>query len=365
MRIAENYCDPDMFKNSEATGNSVGDIFEQHGIPMTRCKNDRTAAGYAISEWLNTTLEVGLPKLQIVSTRCPILTNTLPEQRIDPKNAGRLADGNDHAVISLSYFCMAATGSPRVATVRRSPTRVAAILSRITESRPHRLGVCSQAIVANKERTIVYGVQLHIMRFGLFVVPLLSSGVVASQNAFDADQVIQQLSGLPDGLPGTARSDGSPDPIEQRREYLWAQLRSLGDGALPAIAKGFESEDVSVRRNLALSVSSVVDQLSERGRRKLIQILIDALDDADPRVRGLSAQRIGGMGPAAASAVPALVRLLREPYEGSRNSACIGLRGIGPGAKAALPALREALNDPSQDVQRFAQRAIDSIQSPD
>jgi hypothetical protein len=53
---------------------------------------------------------------------------------------------------------------------------------------------------------------------------------------------------------------------------------------------------------------------------------------------------------------------LSNPDEGSRNSACIGLRGIGPAAKMALPALRNSLSDPSKDVRRFAELAIKSIQ---
>ena len=68
------------------------------------------------------------------------------------------------------------------------------------------------------------------------------------------------------------------------------------------------------------------------------------------------------VGADAAEAVPALVSLLRNGDEGSRNSACIALRKIGPAAKGALPALREALSDPSADVRRFGMLAIDSIQ---
>ncbi|PYR04375.1 MAG: PBS lyase, partial [Acidobacteria bacterium] len=71
---------------------------------------------------------------------------------------------------------------------------------------------------------------------------------------------------------------------------------------------------------------------------------------------------IGGIGPDAAPAVPALVTLLKNTEEGSRNSACIALYGIGAVAEGALPALRGALADPSPDVRRFAQRAIEKIE---
>jgi len=56
------------------------------------------------------------------------------------------------------------------------------------------------------------------------------------------------------------------------------------------------------------------------------------------------------------------VKLLRDPYEGARNNACIALGRIGPAAREALPALREALNNPSRDVRQFAAAAVRSIE---
>jgi len=85
--------------------------------------------------------------------------------------------------------------------------------------------------------------------------------------------------------------------------------------------------------------------------------------DEDTSVRAWSAQAIGEIGLDAAPAVPALIVLLADPDEGSRNSACIALYGIGPAARDALPALRKALEDPSVDVRRFAQRAVERIQA--
>jgi HEAT repeat protein len=67
------------------------------------------------------------------------------------------------------------------------------------------------------------------------------------------------------------------------------------------------------------------------------------------------------VGPAAAGAVPALIRMLASEDEGSRNSACIALAGIGPAAREALPALRRAESDSRPNVRRFAGRAIERI----
>jgi hypothetical protein len=103
FRVRRVWADPTMFNNSAATDfYSVGDVIRSCGIPLEPSRNDRIAAGYAISEALNTILPDGLPKLQIHKS-CERLIKTLPAMRMDPKNPERIADGDDHHVISLSY----------------------------------------------------------------------------------------------------------------------------------------------------------------------------------------------------------------------------------------------------------------------
>lgn len=129
MKIVESFCDPTMFDNSKATGSSVGDIFEQNGIPLTPSVNDRAAAGFAIHEWLNSTLGDGLPKLQLLRgvgetglNGCPELIRTLPAMRQDKHDPQKIANGNDHYVLALAYFCLAnAPPSLEVATRIQRP----------------------------------------------------------------------------------------------------------------------------------------------------------------------------------------------------------------------------------------------------
>lgn len=114
MRIAETFCDPTMFSNSEATGHSVGDIFEMNGVPLTRSVNDRRAAGYAIHEHLNLVMEDGLPKVQIWQPDkwqgCTMLIKTFPMLRVDKNDKNKIAEGQDHWVIAYAYFCMSLVG---------------------------------------------------------------------------------------------------------------------------------------------------------------------------------------------------------------------------------------------------------------
>ena len=174
-----------------------------------------------------------------------------------------------------------------------------------------------------------------------------------------ADDLVRQLSVFPAALPAGARSDGSIDPIEQRRRELYARIVALRQAALPALIRGLANSDVQVRRNVALFLLVAADRVNTVA--PCLPELITALHDSDARVRGLAAQAIGQVAWMASSAVPALVLLLADLDEGARNSACIGLSGIGPAARDALPALSRALFDASPDVRRFAQRAIERI----
>ena len=87
----------------------------------------------------------------------------------------------------------------------------------------------------------------------------------------------------------------------------------------------------------------------------------DAPELVRQRVKAMAAQALEHVGADAVIAIPDLTRLLEDPSEGLRNSACIALAGIGPAARDALPALRRALSDPGNDVRRFAQCAIERI----
>ena len=198
---------------------------------------------------------------------------------------------------------------------------------------------------------------------------LAMAEVSASPVQARADELVQQLRELPTPLPGLAPGNGQIPPIEQRRRQLYREIRQLGADALPALQRGLRDNDVRIRRNVAIIFNALaggyrVEELRPKlDIRNSLPTLLTALDDGDSNVRGWSAQAIGGIGPDAVDAVPALIRLLKNySDEGSRNSACIALRGIGPAAKEALPALEDALSDSNEHVRGFARRAIDSIQ---
>jgi HEAT repeat protein len=203
-----------------------------------------------------------------------------------------------------------------------------------------------------------------LLAMSAFTLPHSDTSIAGVQNP--GDTIVQQLRDLPP-LSGIARSDGTVDPLEQRRRALYQQLRQLGNDAVTALARGLRDPDVRIRKNVALALMALAGDWFERSAprmdiRACLPALIVALQDSDTNVRAWSAQAIGEVGSEAVQAVPALIALLMSSDEGSRNSACIALFGIGPAAKGALPALERALDDPSADVKRFARRAIEKIQ---
>ena len=104
MRIVESFCDPTMLIK-EGQDYSIGEIFETNGVPVTAAKNDRILYGYAVHEFLNELID-GVPKVQLLQYGCPDLIRTIPQMRMDKTDPRKLADGDDHWVVALAYFCM-------------------------------------------------------------------------------------------------------------------------------------------------------------------------------------------------------------------------------------------------------------------
>lgn len=125
MRIITTLADPTLWDGEKEMGHSLAMEFEAAHVPMTKAKNDRTAAGLAIQGHLNTIMPDGTPKLLIYEDGkygCPTLVRALRAMRVDKKHAGRIADHKlDHMPICLGYFCMAGVGPTRVPSVATMP----------------------------------------------------------------------------------------------------------------------------------------------------------------------------------------------------------------------------------------------------
>jgi HEAT repeat protein len=89
-----------------------------------------------------------------------------------------------------------------------------------------------------------------------------------------------------------------------------------------------------------------------------VRHIMPFLQTNDPTVRSQAARRLQEMGPAASSAVPALIAALQDPYDGVRRSAADALCAIGHSAIPAAPALIQCLTDESPMVADAAERAL-------
>jgi hypothetical protein len=86
------------------------------------------------------------------------------------------------------------------------------------------------------------------------------------------------------------------------------------------------------------------------------------LKAAAPQVRNAAAYEISGLGPAAAPAVPALIKALDDPEPSVRFPVTVALREIGPAAEAAVPRLKKMVDEEINDeVAAGARRALKAI----
>lgn len=114
MKVITTIADPTLWDGEREMDHSLADEIETEHVPLTKGKNDRTAAGLAIQEHLNQVLADGKPKLQIYEPGCPTLVRALRAMRVDKKKPGRIADHKmDHMPICLGYFCMSGVGPSR------------------------------------------------------------------------------------------------------------------------------------------------------------------------------------------------------------------------------------------------------------
>ena len=89
-----------------------------------------------------------------------------------------------------------------------------------------------------------------------------------------------------------------------------------------------------------------------------VPALIDALSDQEALVRSAAAQTLGNIGAGAKAAVPDLIRALKDKQPLVRAAAAEALGKIEQGGSRALPSLLAALKDPELSVRLAAETAL-------
>jgi HEAT repeat protein len=120
--------------------------------------------------------------------------------------------------------------------------------------------------------------------------------------------------------------------------------------------KNLKSKEASARKDAAEAIGKI-GQIKASVAKPALQPLLDALQDADAKVRAASASALSKLDEPT-QVVPALIRVVKEDKETPvKMAATMGLGLIGEPAKEAIPALRALQKDAQSDEQKRLARA--------
>ena len=175
---------------------------------------------------------------------------------------------------------------------------------------------------------------------------------------------------------------------EQQRSGAIESLVNLGQAAVPALINALQNQDSAVRNGAAVALGKIGKDANEA-----VPALKKALDDQDFQVRSSAMQALGFIdrkavvpflieelssekawerysathalrtfGKEAVSAVPALIKTIKEDKDSwVRTSATTALGSIGKDAHTAIPTLINSLQDSDEKVRYGAAYALGSI----
>jgi HEAT repeat protein len=144
-----------------------------------------------------------------------------------------------------------------------------------------------------------------------------------------------------------------------------ANIKGFGERAQVATGQlraALNDRDASARVNACISLAAI--GINEKQKADVIDALIPRLNDSQGTVRYQAATTLGAMGPAAAAAVPGLVKLSKDLMTWEiRSVACTALATTGtqPGKGIdgrAWEALLDALKDPCFEVKFAALKGL-------
>ncbi len=145
-----------------------------------------------------------------------------------------------------------------------------------------------------------------------------------------------------------------------RRMAAYA-LAAVGTPAVPALSEALQHTEDAVRIEATYALAQIGDSAETA-----IPTLIEHAKDPAAEVRRYIADAFGGIGPAAAPAVPALIEMLENDEDKqARFEAALALAQIGPASSDAVPALANALRDPDRYVRDNAIHALKRIDTPE
>lgn len=144
------------------------------------------------------------------------------------------------------------------------------------------------------------------------------------------------------------------------RELVIRPLSGFGAAARDAIPDLIEILTSDSSSHMRWEAARTLGKIGPAAK-SAVSALIQATMDHDPLLREHAAEALGDIGPDAAEAVPALVVALEDPETKVRRDAVRSLGQIGPAAKSALPEVEKLLEDREPMVRDAAKTAIRRI----
>lgn len=151
---------------------------------------------------------------------------------------------------------------------------------------------------------------------------------------------------------------GARDPVALR---ALSEYRAAAQPALPLLLDilGDQSLDTEIRWNAARTIGKIGPAAVSA-----VPALVACLKDEAATVREHSAEALGDLGPPAGDGVPGLVAVLDDPAPRVRRDAVRSLGQIGDPARTAVPQIKLLLKDKEAIVQEAARNAL-RILAPD
>lgn len=175
----------------------------------------------------------------------------------------------------------------------------------------------------------------------------------------------------PDAVPALLKLfTGTDDAVARTAARALGKLSARAPSIAPKILAALADAQPAVRRRAAEALTRAARPLDDRGTRLLvpkefqtaeaIAALAKAVEDANNEVRTEAIRTLGGIGPAAAKALPALAKVAAsaDADKAVRVAAFAAIGQIGQDGATAVPALLAALKDPDDAVQRAAAEAL-------
>lgn len=140
-------------------------------------------------------------------------------------------------------------------------------------------------------------------------------------------------------------------------------LFDYGIAALPLLPQLRSTLSSESNQIMKIAIGEVIGSLGTNAVSALPEIenaILDSSDGQEAAIRSLL-MAVGRMGPAAATEIPVVTRLLSDPFEMVRSQALLTLEEIGPNNSELAEKISQCLNDPSSEVRAIAARVLTNL----